>query len=72
MIDQVRAVMLPVIVTAIGTVTARATAAARPRVDGLLQSVSFREGQVVRTPATSSRKLIHCHFRLRYSRRRGK
>ena len=47
-IDQVRAGDVPVIVTAIGTVTARATAAARPRVDGLLQSVSFREGQVVR------------------------
>jgi len=47
-IDQVRAGDVPVIVTAIGTVTARSTAAARARVDGLLQSVSFREGQLVR------------------------
>ncbi len=47
-IDQVRASEVPVIVTAIGTVTARATAAARARVDGLLQSVLFREGQQVR------------------------
>ena len=47
-IDQVRAGDVPVIVTAIGTVTARSTAAARARVDGLLQSVSFREGQFVR------------------------
>lgn len=47
-IDQVRVSEVPVIVTAIGTVTARATAAARARVDGLLQSVSFREGQLVR------------------------
>ena len=47
-IDQVRAGDVPVVVTAIGTVTARSTAAARARVDGLLQSVSFREGQFVR------------------------
>ena len=47
-IDQVRVSEVPVIVTAIGTVTARATAAARARVDGLLQTVSFREGQLVR------------------------
>jgi len=47
-IDQVRAGDVPVIVTAIGTVTARSTAAARARVDGLLQGVSFREGQLVR------------------------
>jgi len=47
-IDQVRAGDVPVMVTAIGTVTARSTAAARARVDGLLQSVSFREGQLVR------------------------
>ena len=38
--------------------------------DGLLQSVSFREGKSC-APATSSRKLIHCHFGLRYSRRRA-
>ena len=36
------------IVTAIGTVTARSTAAARARVDGLLQSLLFREGRLVR------------------------
>lgn len=47
-IDQVRVSEVPVIVTAIGTVTARSTAAARARVDGLLQSVLFREGQLVR------------------------
>ena len=47
-IDQVRVSDVPVILTAIGTVTARATAAARARVDGLLQSVLFREGQLVR------------------------
>jgi len=47
-IDQVRASEVPVIVNAIGTVTARSTAAARARVDGLLQSVSFKEGQLVR------------------------
>lgn len=47
-IDQVRVSDVPVIVSAIGTVTARSTAAARARVDGLLQSVSFREGQLVR------------------------
>ncbi len=47
-IDQVRVSEVPVIVTAIGTVTARGTAAARARVDGLLQSVLFREGQLVR------------------------
>ena len=47
-IDQVRVSEVPVIVTAIGTVTARSTAAARARVDGLLLTASFREGQLVR------------------------
>lgn len=47
-IDLVRVSEVPVIISAIGTVTARSTAAARARVDGLLQTVSFREGQLVR------------------------
>ncbi len=54
-IDQVRVSEVPVIVTAIGTVTARSTAAARARVDGLLQSVSFREGQLVRAGEVMAR-----------------
>ncbi len=54
-IDQVRVSEVPVIVTAIGTVTARSTAAARARVDGLLQTVSFREGQLVRAGEVMAR-----------------
>ena len=54
-IDQVRVSDVPVIVTAIGTVSARSTAAARARVDGLLQSVSFREGQLVRAGEVMAR-----------------
>jgi len=47
-IDQVRRSDVPVIVGAIGTASARATAAVRARVDGLLLGVAFREGQLVR------------------------
>lgn len=54
-IDQVRVSEVPVIVTAIGTVTARSTAAARARVDGLLQTVSFREGHLVRAGEVMAR-----------------
>ena len=43
-IDQVRAGDVPVIVTAIGTVTAARSARRAQRVDGLLQSVSFPRG----------------------------
>jgi len=43
-----RAVDMPVRVSALGTVTARSTVTVKARVDGLLQSVNFREGQLVR------------------------
>jgi multidrug efflux system membrane fusion protein len=39
---------LNIVQTALGTVTATRTATVRPRVDGLLQSVSFTEGQFVK------------------------
>jgi multidrug efflux system membrane fusion protein len=43
-----RAVDMPVRISALGTVTARSTVTVRARVDGLLQRVNFREGQIVR------------------------
>ncbi|MEI7613104.1 MAG: MdtA/MuxA family multidrug efflux RND transporter periplasmic adaptor subunit [Betaproteobacteria bacterium] len=39
---------IDVIITALGTVTARNTATVKPRVDGLLQRIVFREGQLVK------------------------
>jgi multidrug efflux system membrane fusion protein len=39
---------MPVRISALGTVTARSTVTVRARVDGLLQRVNFREGQIVR------------------------
>jgi multidrug efflux system membrane fusion protein len=44
---QARPGHMDVVVNAIGTVTARNTAIVRSRVDGLLISVNFREGQLV-------------------------
>ncbi|HTT11192.1 MAG TPA: MdtA/MuxA family multidrug efflux RND transporter periplasmic adaptor subunit [Burkholderiaceae bacterium] len=43
-----RAVDMPVRIGALGTVTARNTALVKARVDGLLEKVNFREGQLVR------------------------
>lgn len=37
-----------VVIDALGTVTARATVTVRPRVDGLLTRIAFREGQLVK------------------------
>jgi membrane fusion protein, multidrug efflux system len=42
---------MDVVVTAIGTVTARNTVVVRSRVDGLLTSVAFQEGQLVKAGA---------------------
>ena len=39
---------IDVVINALGTVTARTTTTVKPRVDGLLIRVSFREGQTVR------------------------
>ena len=39
---------LPVIVDALGTVTATATAVVRPQVSGVLQKIHFREGEMVK------------------------
>jgi len=39
---------IEVIITALGTVTARNTATVKPRVDGLLQRITFHEGQMVK------------------------
>lgn len=39
---------IDVIITALGTVTARNTATVKPRIDGLLQSIAFHEGQLVK------------------------
>jgi membrane fusion protein, multidrug efflux system len=43
-----RNVDMPVRIGALGTVTARSTVTVKARVDGLLQKVSFREGDLVR------------------------
>ena len=39
---------MPVRISALGTVTARSTVTVKARVDGLLEKVNFREGQLVR------------------------
>ena len=39
---------IEVIITALGTVTARNTATVKPRIDGLLQRIAFHEGQTVK------------------------
>jgi len=44
----VRNVDMPVRISALGTVTARSTVTVKARVDGLLEKVNFREGQIVR------------------------
>jgi multidrug efflux system membrane fusion protein len=43
-----RTVDMPVRIGALGTVTARSTVTVKARVDGLLEKVNFREGQLVR------------------------
>jgi len=43
-----RNVDMPVRISALGTVTARSTVTVKARVDGLLERVNFREGQLVR------------------------
>jgi len=39
---------LPIVLNALGTVTATATATVRPQVSGVLQQVNFQEGQIIK------------------------
>jgi len=54
-VDTVKAADVPVIVRAVGTVTARSTTTVRSRVDGLLERVTFREGETVKPGDTLAR-----------------
>lgn len=47
-VAKVETADIPVIVDALGTVTAAATATVRPQVSGLLQKIHFTEGQLVK------------------------
>lgn len=55
LIDSVRTADVPVTVNALGTVTPRQQAVVRARVDGLLQSISFVEGTVVKAGTVLAR-----------------
>jgi multidrug efflux system membrane fusion protein len=48
MVDKASANDVPVIVTALGTITANNQATVRVRVDGLIESINFKEGSLVK------------------------